>query len=128
MNKVFLHIMAILPNPPYCISPTIFRIIHLLLFTVEPRSSTTMAGRCSIDNSTQQVNEKDIWSFPTDSNPILTFSCSVELPFSSTSTAWLCWSVPNRNCSQPNKTLLFTVFNFSQMFKYLKMATEIIST
>lgn len=30
MNKVFLHIMITLPNPPYCISPTIFRIINLL--------------------------------------------------------------------------------------------------
>jgi hypothetical protein len=57
-----------------------------------------MAGRCSIDNSTQQINKKDIWSFHTDSNPILKFTWSVELPLSSISTTWLCRSVPHRKC------------------------------
>ena len=109
MNKVFLYIMAILPNPPYCISTTVFRIINLLFSTLEPQLSTTMAGRCSIDNTTQQVNEKDIWSFPTDSNSTLTFSCSVELPFSSISTTWLCLSVPHRNCSQPKNFTVHSV-------------------
>jgi hypothetical protein len=60
-----------------------------------------MAGRCSINKSTQQVNKKDIWSFHTDSNPILKFTWSVELPFSSISATWLCWSVPHKNCTPP---------------------------
>jgi hypothetical protein len=81
MNKVFLQVMTILPNPPYFISPTIFKIMNLFPPPMlEPWLSTTKVGRCSIDNSIQQVNE-DIWTFPTTSYPILKLSCSKELPF-----------------------------------------------
>jgi hypothetical protein len=70
MNKVFLHIMAILLDPSYFISPTIVKTVNLFS-TVDPQLSTTMVGRCSMGNSKEWVNDKHIRSFPTESNPIL---------------------------------------------------------